>query len=207
MRICELLRSGEFQKALGFIRNSCGKSEVHKITKTSDIIKLSKKLSKKIDLSECKDPLKSFWKFSTEDEKELVFAVRSKREIRLFIIGILSEKINIGNYKKVLEFLKEIAPFVFDWETCDQLSAKVISRLLKFEKVYSLFDVWVDHPNVWTRRLPISTIPPALRTCRECIPKLLPYLEKLSKSREKPLRKAVRWAKNELSKFNINMTL
>ncbi|GEM_PF-4638719 len=207
MNICTLLKSGNFQNALEFIRKNCGKSEVHRLTKTSDIMKLAKVLSKELNLSECKKPLIDFWKFSVKDERELVFAVKSKREVRLLIIGILSENINHGRIKEIFEMLKEVAPLVFDWETCDQLASKVLSKLLRSKEVYRLFNSWIDHPNVWTRRLPISTIPPALKSCQECVSDLLPYLEKISDSKEKPLRKAYSWAKNELSKFGIDITL
>ncbi len=201
MNVCDLLKYGDFQEALRFIRGNCGKSEVHKITKTSDVMKLARAVSNELDLSECKKILVDFWKFSVVDEKEIVFAMKSKREARLFVIGVLSERVDRDEVEEVLNVLKEIAPFVFDWETCDQLAAKVIVKILKVsKKVLQLFDVWISHPNVWTRRLPISTIPPASKFCQECIKYLIPYLEKVSDSKEKPLRRAYEWAKREVRK-------
>ncbi len=204
MIFCDLLRSKNFQGALNFIREGCGKSEVHRITKTSDIMKLSKVVSEDLDLSECGKILVDFWKFSVKDEREIVFAMKSKREARLLVIGILSEIIDQGSVEEVIDVLEEVAPLVFDWETCDQLAAKVLVKSLKVSrKTLQLFDTWIKHHNVWTRRLPISTIPPALRSCRECIPYLFPYLEEVSGSKEKPLKRAYEWAKRELRRSGV----
>ena len=175
------------------------RTKVHSIIKTPSIIKLSKLVAREkpqIDL----DFLLNLWKRSMENEKELVFGVKAGRAVRLFFIGLISF-IKDDRLKK--EFVDKVTDFISDWETCDQLAMKITKPLCIADESY--FDVlcaYLESENPWKRRLPIATIAYLAPKMPKKKGYFLEILERVRNDKSLPVKKAIRWAVNELKKVS-----
>ena len=198
------LKEGRIETAFKLIIDTLEgeKTEATSITKISSILKLGSQLSKLI----LKDPLpvetlKELWELSLKDSKELVFGVKTGREVRLLLIGAFS-KISLKNQSYTIKFIEDIKELVQDWETCDQLAAKVITPLIlaEAENIDKILEDMDASDNAWTKRISIACIPPLSRKDSKKALYLLKYVERNLGHSHPALKKASGWALRELSK-------
>ena len=173
-------------------------TKTHGVYKTSEILKISKEVSKLAGQVSPEFVLK-LWRASMEGEKDIVFGMKSGRHVRLFLIGMAY---NLDSDFKRL-FLSLAAPHLGDWESCDQLAMKVAAPLaLKNEDFLGKLKGYLEHKNPWTRRLPLATIPPLIKKKPSLSGKLLSFVGMSLKDREYPVRKACRWVLREIYKVD-----
>ena len=174
------------------------RTKVHSIIKTPSIMKLSKLVAKEdpyINL----DFLQKLWRKSLKNEKELVFGVKSGRAVRLFLIGLIFS-IKDETIKK--DFVDRVSSYVKDWETCDQIAMKITRPLCLADENY--FDVlcsYLRSEDPWKRRLPIATIAYIASKMPDKKAYLLRILSSVEKDTAAPVKKAVKWALNEIKKL------
>ena len=141
------------------------------------------------------------WEKASERPQEGPMGLRSGREIRLILVGMLTTKIK-QEKEDLWAFFPNILKTLGDWETCDQLALRVVAPLVGHtpETGWAKLKSWIQSPDVWIRRLAVATLPAYIRAHPEETISCLELLRPVMGDPARVVQKAVGWALREMSK-------
>jgi 3-methyladenine DNA glycosylase AlkD len=202
--IYERLKCNDLQGLTALLSNKLTKEKTERleITKTPFLNSIGQQLGKLLLQEDWKfDRLKSLWKLSLSKQDRLPQGLISGREIRLIVIGALSE-ISKRHYERTKDFLLEILEDIQDWETCDQLALRVVVNLAiqNQKEVFQLLERWIKSDDKWIRRLAVATTPPYIRAKSAESAICLRILNQAMDEEDRDVKKALGWALREISK-------